>query len=46
MADIDIDPVELLDDRQAYQQMAHAVNPYGDGQAARRICSAIADYFK
>lgn len=37
---------QLLDDRQAYQQMAHAVNPYGDGQAARRICSAIADYFK
>ncbi|WP_423055466.1 non-hydrolyzing UDP-N-acetylglucosamine 2-epimerase [Acetobacterium carbinolicum] len=35
----------LLDDREAYQTMAHAVNPYGDGQAAQRICAAIANYF-
>ena len=29
----------LLDDREAYEQMAHAENPYGDGHA----CSRIAD---
>ena len=26
--------------------MAHASNPYGDGQASRRIADAIIDYFK
>ena len=31
----------LLDDPQAYAQMAHAVNPYGDGKAAPRIVNAI-----
>ena len=31
----------LLDDVQAYQQMAHAINPYGDGQAAQRIVNAL-----
>ncbi len=31
----------LLTDRAAYDQMAHAVNPYGDGQACRRIADAI-----
>jgi UDP-N-acetylglucosamine 2-epimerase (non-hydrolysing) len=31
----------LLDDAQAYQQMAQAVNPYGDGQAAKRIVAAL-----
>ncbi|GAF25615.1 UDP-N-acetylglucosamine 2-epimerase [Moorella thermoacetica Y72] len=36
---------ELLTDRQAYLQMAHAVNPYGDGQASRRIRSALRHYF-
>ncbi len=32
---------QLLDNPQAYAQMAHAVNPYGDGKAASRIVSAI-----
>ena len=32
---------ELLTDRDAYAAMAHAVNPYGDGQACRRIADAI-----
>lgn len=32
---------QLLDDEQAYQQMARAVNPYGDGMAAERIVAAI-----
>lgn len=31
----------LLDDPLAYQAMAQAVNPYGDGQAAQRIVQAI-----
>jgi UDP-N-acetylglucosamine 2-epimerase (non-hydrolysing) len=31
----------LLDDVQVYQHMAHAINPYGDGQAARRIVNAL-----
>ncbi len=29
--------VELLTDEDAYRRMAEAVNPYGDGHAARRI---------
>ena len=32
---------ELLRDESAYAAMAHAVNPYGDGQACRRIADAI-----
>ena len=31
----------LLTDRAAYAEMAEAVNPYGDGEAARRIIEAI-----
>jgi UDP-N-acetylglucosamine 2-epimerase (non-hydrolysing) len=31
----------LLDDMNAHTQMAKAVNPYGDGQAARRIVAAL-----
>ena len=31
----------LIFDKKAYEQMAHAVNPYGDGQACRRIADAI-----
>jgi UDP-N-acetylglucosamine 2-epimerase (non-hydrolysing) len=31
----------LLDDEAAYQRMARAANPYGDGQAARRIAEAL-----
>ncbi len=33
---------QLLSDRDAYNKMAHAVNPYGDGRACRRIADAIA----
>jgi len=36
---------ELIDDPAAYAAMAHAVNPYGDGQACRRIADAILYYF-
>ncbi len=31
----------LLTDRAAYAEMAHAVNPYGDGRAAERSLAAI-----
>lgn len=31
----------LITDKAAYDAMAHAVNPYGDGQACRRIAEAI-----
>ena len=32
---------ELLEDEAAYAKMAHAANPYGDGEASRRIIEAI-----
>ena len=35
----------LLTNPAAYQAMAHAVNPYGDGQACRRIADAIEWHF-
>ncbi|MBE6972831.1 MAG: UDP-N-acetylglucosamine 2-epimerase (non-hydrolyzing) [Ruminococcaceae bacterium] len=35
----------LLSDAAAYDKMAHAVNPYGDGQACRRIADAIQHHF-
>ena len=36
---------ELLNDPAAYEQMAHAANPYGDGRACRRIADAILWHF-
>ena len=33
----------LLDDVEAYAKMSQAVNPYGDGQACRRIVDALAE---
>ena len=36
---------ELLNDPAAYAAMAHAVNPYGDGRACRRIADAILWHF-
>lgn len=35
----------LLSDSAAYDKMAHAVNPYGDGYACRRIVDAILWHF-
>ena len=35
----------LLSDPAAYAEMAHAANPYGDGQACRRIVEAILYHF-
>jgi UDP-N-acetylglucosamine 2-epimerase (non-hydrolysing) len=41
-----VDAVEtLLGDRGAYEDMANAVNPYGDGQAARRTVAALTHFF-
>lgn len=31
----------LLDDKEAYQRMSKAVNPYGDGKACERIINAL-----
>ncbi len=36
---------QLIEDDKAYQRMSQANNPYGDGQASRRICEAIEYYF-
>ncbi len=35
---------ELLSDQQAYDAMAHASNPYGDGHASERIVKALIQY--
>lgn len=35
----------LLDDPQAYQAMARATNPYGDGRASERVLAAFAAAF-
>lgn len=40
-ARIVVETVRLLEDREAYAQMARAVNPYGDGHAAQRIVGAL-----
>ena len=34
----------LLDDPDAYAKMAHAVNPYGDGQASKRIADILSGH--
>lgn len=36
---------ELLSDQAAYESMAKASNPYGDGEASRRIVDAIVERF-
>ncbi|MGX5377732.1 non-hydrolyzing UDP-N-acetylglucosamine 2-epimerase [Ligilactobacillus sp. LYQ135] len=37
---------KLLHDEKVYNEMSHAKNPYGDGEASRRIVEAIQYYFK
>lgn len=37
--------LELLRDSDAYEVMANAVNPYGDGQATRRTIAAVRHFF-
>ena len=36
---------ELLSDRGAYDDMANAVSPYGDGRAAQRIADHLEHFF-
>ncbi len=36
---------ELLENEEVYAEMAHAVNPYGDGNACERIADAIEWHF-
>lgn len=36
--------MQLLDDESAYQAIAHARNPYGDGLASTRICNLVKQY--
>lgn len=36
----------LLDNKDEYNKMAKALNPYGDGLASKRIVDAIIEYFK
>jgi UDP-N-acetylglucosamine 2-epimerase (non-hydrolysing) len=37
---------ELLTNEIAYQNMANAINPFGDGQASKRIINIIQGYFQ
>jgi len=37
---------ELITDEQKYNQMAKAVNPYGDGHASEHIVKTILEYFE
>ncbi|MGL5085938.1 MAG: non-hydrolyzing UDP-N-acetylglucosamine 2-epimerase, partial [Clostridium sp.] len=36
---------ELVNNKEAYVEMAHAVNPYGDGNSCERIANIIKEYF-
>lgn len=35
----------LLDSKEEYKKMSNAINPYGDGKAAERICDYLLYYF-
>jgi UDP-N-acetylglucosamine 2-epimerase (non-hydrolysing) len=37
---------ELISNPAAYQAMATAINPFGDGRAAERICQIVENYFR
>ena len=37
---------ELINNSEAYNKMAHASNPYGDGESSIRIANIISEYFK
>lgn len=37
---------KLLDDKEAYQQMSRAINPYGDGHACERIVETLNSLIK
>lgn len=44
-ARIEAETATLLEDAAAYDAMATAVNPFGDGQASERILQIVLDYF-
>lgn len=44
-ADIVREATRLLTEPEAYDSMARAVNPYGDGRSAERICSVLVERF-
>lgn len=44
--DIKRNLIELLTDSRAYQEMAQAKNPYGDGQASERIMRALCEWWR
>jgi UDP-N-acetylglucosamine 2-epimerase (non-hydrolysing) len=37
--------VTLIEDKEEYNKMAKAVNPYGDGQTSKRIVNILKEYF-
>ena len=37
---------ELINNDESYNKMAHAANPYGDGEACARIADIMSQYFK
>lgn len=39
-----IEVLQLLDDEEAYENMAHRINPYGDGMASDRIMDRLVEY--
>jgi len=41
---IKVEVARLLDDQQAYQQMAQAANPFGDGRAAEKIAQIVSNF--
>lgn len=43
-ATIHAEATKLLESEAAYQEMANAVNPFGDGQAAQRILQIVKNY--
>ena len=43
-AQIVAEATTLLTDSAAYETMANAINPFGDGQAAQRILEIVLDY--
>jgi UDP-N-acetylglucosamine 2-epimerase (non-hydrolysing) len=38
--------IKLIRNSTAYEKMAQAINPYGDGRASQRIADIITEYFK
>lgn len=38
--------IDLLDNKESYEAMSHAVNPYGDGHSAKKIIDILEESFK